>query len=323
MHAGHVAGGDRGGGGAGRQDGDPAVSRRGPAGPVSSRRPRSKTLPPEEERLRAVRQDDEDSVRERAELCDVRPRSSVRTQPVPVELPVDRADENVRAEPAVAIRPEPSRLEAAKVRVSAFPARAMAGRQRGRLVQEEQLRVPIGGHDRPVPTAKREDTGDPGAITACDPSHHPPAGLVEAPTVPHEHAARRRGDQLAERGDAVLERPALERLLDYAAPSRRSWRARAAGAPAASHHRRLPTVAPSSASSWGSDRRCPPSFTSVRATSRAWMVSASRLEISQGTSTSRVPWSNRTGRGSARGPRRTRWRRPSSTSRQVNGMGSP
>ena len=168
--------------------------------------------------------------------------------PVPLELAVDRADEGVRAEASIAVRGEPGRLEAAKVRPAAFPARAMAGRQRRRLVQEEQLGVAVRSHHLTAPAAKRQHAGDPGAVAAGDPPHDPPAGIVEAAAVAHERAARGRGDQVAERRHAVLE-GAAHVPLSGARPRRRCRGRSAGGRLSVTGQRRLATAAPSSASS--------------------------------------------------------------------------
>ncbi len=77
-------------------------------------------------------------------------------------------------------------------------ARAMAGGERGRLVQEEQLREPAGLHQRrAVPPAERQPAGDPALPVEPPPDD---AGIVvQAAAVPVDGATCRIGDQVAER----------------------------------------------------------------------------------------------------------------------------
>ncbi len=104
------------------------------------------------------------------------------------------------------------------------------------------------------------------------------------------------------------------------------WPPRRGGRRASAGHAssvRVASVPPSSASSGALDSRCSPPFTSVSVTSGLARASARRHEVVQGTSASAAPWRSRTGQARGIGARRRRWRRPSSTRRQVKGSGGP
>jgi hypothetical protein len=78
-------------------------------------------------------------------------------------------------------------------------------RERGRFVEEEELREAPRLHERmAVPAAEREPAGDPAlaVVATADPA----AIVVQAAAVAVHETARRVGDQLAERCDTVLER---------------------------------------------------------------------------------------------------------------------
>jgi hypothetical protein len=80
----------------------------------------------------------------------------------------------------------------------------MAGRERGGLVEEEQLREPARLQQRrPVPAAELEPARDPPppVVVAAD----PPGGVVQAAAVGVDEPARRDRDQLATGRDAILE----------------------------------------------------------------------------------------------------------------------
>ena len=85
----------------------------------------------------------------------------------------------------------------------------MAGGERRRLVEEEQLREPARlQQPRPLPAPELEPAGDPALDreAAAD-----PAGLVvQAAAVAVDEAAGRVRDQLPERRDAVLQRHRVE-----------------------------------------------------------------------------------------------------------------
>jgi hypothetical protein len=79
----------------------------------------------------------------------------------------------------------------------------VAGREGGRLVEEEQLREPARLHEwSAVPAAEAQPAGDPApaVVAAADPSLR----VVQAAAVPVDEAAGRVCDQLAEWGDPVL-----------------------------------------------------------------------------------------------------------------------
>jgi hypothetical protein len=86
----------------------------------------------------------------------------------------------------------------------------VAGRERGRLVEEEELGEASRLQQRvPAPAAELEPAGDP-ALRRPAPAD-PPGGVVQAAAVAVDEAARRIGDQLAERRDPVLQRHSLNR----------------------------------------------------------------------------------------------------------------
>ena len=98
----------------------------------------------------------------------------------------------------------PDRDEAVVVRAPAERARPVAGGERGRLVEEEQLGEPARLHQRrAVPAAERSRH----AIQRRPLKRRRmrPGLVVQAAAVAVDEAARRVGDQLAERGDAVLQ----------------------------------------------------------------------------------------------------------------------
>ena len=85
----------------------------------------------------------------------------------------------------------------------------MPGRERGRLVEEEELGEPSRLHQRrAVPAAELEPAGDPALAVVAPPDA--PALVVQTAAVPVDEPARRVGDELAERRDPVLERHARE-----------------------------------------------------------------------------------------------------------------
>jgi hypothetical protein len=99
----------------------------------------------------------------------------------------------------------PDRREADVILASTQGARAVARGERGRLVQEEQLGEPAGLQQRrSMPIAEAEPARDPSraGVATTDPA----SVVVEAATVPVHEPARGIGDELTERGDAVLQR---------------------------------------------------------------------------------------------------------------------
>ena len=132
------------------------------------------------------------------ELGSVQPPSARRVEPLRVEALVDlvgpRADE---------------RHEAVVVLAAAERTRPVAGGERRRLVEEEQLREPAGlEQPRPLPVLELEPAGDPALDGEAAPD---PAGLVvEAAAVSVDETAGRVRDQLAEGRDAILQRHRVE-----------------------------------------------------------------------------------------------------------------
>jgi hypothetical protein len=115
-----------------------------------------------------------------------------------LELGVDR----VGSHPS-GVKVSPDIRESSVVLATTEGARTMAGGQRGRLVEEEQLRETAGLHERTaLPTAKLEPASDPPfpVRTTAD----APRLIVEAATVPVDKATRGVRDQLAERCDPIL-----------------------------------------------------------------------------------------------------------------------
>lgn len=118
-------------------------------------------------------------------------------QALPVELRIDR----VRSDLARVKRP-PHLTESVVVIPSTLRARPVARCQRSRLVEEEQLGEPPGRHQRRAPpAAEAQPTGDP-ALGGVGPSDLALL-IVQAPAVAVHEPSFRRGDQLAQRRDAI------------------------------------------------------------------------------------------------------------------------
>src|SRR6188508_3312358 len=99
----------------------------------------------------------------------------------------------------------PQLPEANVVLAAAERAGAMACRERGRLVEEEELRELAGLQQRAaLPASELEPARDP-ALHA-EPLPDATGVVVQAAAVPVDEAARRVGDELAERRHAVLKR---------------------------------------------------------------------------------------------------------------------
>jgi hypothetical protein len=96
------------------------------------------------------------------------------------------------------MEPLPRAGECVVVLPAAERAGAVSRRERGRLVEEEQLGEPTRLHQgRPVPPAEPEAARDPSPhlITAAD----VPLIIVEAASIPIDEASGRIGDQVAQR----------------------------------------------------------------------------------------------------------------------------
>src|SRR5580765_755241 len=90
------------------------------------------------------------------------------------------------------------------VLAAAERARPVAGRERRRLVEEEELGEAARLHQWvPVPAPERKPACDP-ALPVVTPADSAPI-VVEAAAVPVDEPTRRVGDHLAQRCDAVLE----------------------------------------------------------------------------------------------------------------------
>ncbi|MET0512129.1 MAG: hypothetical protein ABW135_10680 [Thermoleophilaceae bacterium] len=99
----------------------------------------------------------------------------------------------------------PDRAQALVVRAPALGAWAMAGREGGRLVEEEQLRVAAGLQQRlTAPAAKSQTAGD--LPPAREAPANPAAAVVQATAVSIDEAAARIRHELAQRSDTVLKR---------------------------------------------------------------------------------------------------------------------
>src|SRR4051794_19804736 len=91
-------------------------------------------------------------------------------------------------------------------------ARSVPGREGRRLVEEEQLRELAGLQERrAMPVLEAQATRDPTPAVVAPPD--PALLVVQAAAVPIDEPAGRRGDQLAERRDAIPARHALTLLV--------------------------------------------------------------------------------------------------------------
>src|SRR4051794_7209881 len=101
-----------------------------------------------------------------------------------------------------AVQLAPAREEAVVVLAAAERARAMAGCERGRLVEEEQLREPPGLQERrAVPILEPQPACNPpfAVVAAADAA----VVVVQAAAVAVDEAALGRGDEVTERRDAI------------------------------------------------------------------------------------------------------------------------
>ena len=166
---------------------------------VAARRPAQELLPVHEVGL-AVREH-EGAVGELGERGAVMPLTARRgLDALAVELLVEGVGASLaRVERA------PDLDEPVVVRAAAQRARAVTGRERRRLVEEEQFREATGLHERcSVPAAELELARDPALHGEASPDAS--LGVVQAAAVPIDEPARRVGDQVAERRDAILSR---------------------------------------------------------------------------------------------------------------------
>jgi hypothetical protein len=121
--------------------------------------------------------------------------------PLGVQPQVDR----VRARLVVQLPPE--RGEPHVVLPATLGARTVARGERGRLVEEEQLREAAGAHQRMAAAVlELEAARDPAAHLVAP--HDPTRGVVQAPAIAVHEPTGRIGEEVSERGDAVLQRHA-------------------------------------------------------------------------------------------------------------------
>ena len=127
-------------------------------------------------------------------------RAPIAKDPLRVKLRVDRVRSDLSR-----VKLAPELNEAVVVSAAAERAWTMSGRERRRLVEEEQLREAAGlEQGMPVPAFEPEPARDPATSVVSPPDA--PGVVVEAAAVAVDEAAGGVGDELAERGDAVLER---------------------------------------------------------------------------------------------------------------------
>src|SRR5712692_6215486 len=93
------------------------------------------------------------------------------------------------------------------VAAAAFEAGPVPGRERGRLVQKEQLGIAVAPDRAMAPLESRHAT-DPLAGNPAPRAERAIVAMQPAAAIAHELAAGGNGDELAERSDAVLERHA-------------------------------------------------------------------------------------------------------------------
>jgi hypothetical protein len=120
----------------------------------------------------------------------------LRRQPLEVQALVDLVSAG-----GAAVELAPDRLEVAVIVATALGAGAVSRSERRRLVEEEQLRVAARLQERPAAPAKLEPAADP--ALAGERAADGAVGVVEAAAVAVDEAARRIGDELPQRRDAV------------------------------------------------------------------------------------------------------------------------
>lgn len=103
-----------------------------------------------------------------------------------------------------ALRPAPGRGEGAGFGAAAFVAGAVAGGERRRLVEKEDLGI-ARAHHRAVPVAKGETAADPGPASPARGSERPVVSMQPAAAIPQEEAADGYRLQAAIGGAAVLQ----------------------------------------------------------------------------------------------------------------------
>ena len=122
-------------------------------------------------------------------------------QPLAMQHGVDLARANVRN--AIALLPR--RAKPVGVVAAAEEARAMAGRERGRLVEKEQLGPAPPAHHLAPPAPEFADAGDPRRARPALLQQGLGRGIVDDAAIAGEQAAMRGGDDVAGGRDAVLQ----------------------------------------------------------------------------------------------------------------------
>ena len=135
----------------------------------------------------------------------------------------------------------PGRAEGEIVRPPAFETGPVPGRQRRRLIEEEELSVGIGSHQSPPPAAELAKAGEPGPGRPATPRQRSRRPVMQAAAVAHECPALWVGDDLAEGRHTVLQRHDRN-LLHPARP--RSRFSASASSLALAPARPAPTIAP-------------------------------------------------------------------------------
>jgi hypothetical protein len=122
-------------------------------------------------------------------------------QPLAMQHGVDLARANVGH--AVALFP--AATKAVGIIAAAEEARAMAGGERGGLVEKEQLGPAPAAHHLAPPSPEFADAGDPRRARPALLQQRFRRGVVDDAAVAGEHAAMRGGDDVAGGRDAVLQ----------------------------------------------------------------------------------------------------------------------
>ena len=122
-------------------------------------------------------------------------------QPLAVQHGVDVAREHVVD--AIALLPRGAKPVG--VVAAAEEARPMPGRERGGLVEKEQLGPASPAHHLAPAAAEFADAGEP-RLARPAPRQRLGGGIVDDAAIAGEHAAMRGGDDVACRRDAVLQR---------------------------------------------------------------------------------------------------------------------
>ena len=82
----------------------------------------------------------------------------------------------------------------------------MTRRERGGLVEEEQLRPAPAAHDLPTHAAELAGADDPGLVSPAPPEQRTGRRVMDDAAIAHEEAALRDGDDFTEWRDPVLKR---------------------------------------------------------------------------------------------------------------------